>query len=1446
MRRYWKSFLVVLVAVTLIVALGLPHGQAIAKKGIPKGERPPKSTASLEELQRYYGVLKDINGQVGVVVELVGQPAARLYADELQKGVPEPQARARAATQVQSLVDQQKTFLRAVRAQGIRFTELYRTQRVYNGIWMYLKAKDVAKLAALPGVKALHPIIPKEIEHTTSVPLIGALQAWSNTTPYQGDGIKVGIIDTGIDYLHADFGGPGNPAAYTTQDFTVLGDEDGYFGPGAPKVVGGYDFAGDDYDASNNSVPHPDPDPMDCQGHGTHVAGTVAGFGVLADGTTYVEDPDTGDTYANLVNLSQDDYIAKFSIGPGVAPKAQLYALRVFGCQGSTDLVTEAIEWAMDPNGDGDFSDHLDVINMSLGSIYGSEYDPDSVAANNAALAGIIVVAAAGNSGDNFYITGSPAVAHSAISVASTKNPGAVLDAFKLTQDTSNTLSTGLYPAKFADFGPTTFDVTADLVYADPADGCDTITNDVSGKIALIDRGSCYFTTKVQNAESAGAVGVIVVNNQAGFPITMGGSANTNIPAVMTDQDTGNDLKTALNNGGTVTVRLYDGYRNAIVKVDTSIQDEVSSFSSRGPARVTNQLKPDIAAPGEMVFSAAALTGNQGVSFEGTSMATPHVAGAMALLREEHPTWSVAQLKALVMDTAYLVSGIYTPSRVGAGRVAIADAMASPVIAYNGDDPATVSVSFGAITVPITGTKTLTKPITLENFGSSDLTYDISFDSRYENNPGLTFDVVDSGMNSISSITVPAGGQATVYVKVTVNPASLTKAADPNLNVDGYRQYFSEGGGYVLFTANNEPDLHVPVYIAARPGAMMDVVDNALPLDGSGTVGLTLAGVPVPTSYDAGGLGSLLGAFELLYQSPNEVTTSGPANAADLKYVGATYDSIADTLYFAVSTYGNWNSPAPYDTEFDIYIDVNEDGTYDYVLFNHTPWFDDEAVTYLCNLATNDCSAEFYINGLPGGYDTALFNNNVMVLPVGGSDLGLDLTNNSDFNFWMVTWNREYPSYVDITPVLHYNIAQQVFEGGLFYDQPGRLTIPYNPAVLAQNGTDGLLVLHFHNTLGATAEVIPLDAPKVTAVNLLTSSPTNASTIYYEVRFSGPVTGVDVNDFTLTTTGSITGAAVSNVTQEATGVYRVAVNTGSGKGTIRLDISASATITDPNGQPLVGVPYTEAQPCTIVGIDDFGVYNSSKGLLTLKTVTGAQYANVWLASGAVIVTGDFNGDGKDDIGVYKPGEGAIVQKGADGRTIRTIWVAKNATPVVGDWDGDGVDDFGVYNSSKGLLTLKTVTGAQYANVWLASGAVIVTGDFNGDGKDDIGVYKPGEGAIVQKGADGRTIRTIWVAKNATPVVGDWDGDGVDDFGVYSSSKGLLTLKTVTGAQYANVWLASGAVIVTGDFNGDGKDDIGVYKPGEGAIVQKGADGRTIRTIWVAKNATPVVGDWDGR
>lgn len=226
-----------------------------------------------------------------------------------------------------------------------------------------------------------------DIEAHNTVTFIGANKL--HDLGIKGQGLRVGVIDTGIDYTHSMFGGPGKKEVYETIDpkvgNTLFPNQ---------IVVGGVDFAGSDFAPSSEDpqkkIPVRDNNPIDESGHGTHVAGTIAGLG------------DNKNTYS------------------GVAPEAKLYSLKVFGKKGGTSdiVVIQALEYAADPTESMDPNLHLDVVNLSLGGGYGKPKVLYTEAIKNLTRAGTVVVASAGNSGDNPYIVGAPSTSDEAISVA--------------------------------------------------------------------------------------------------------------------------------------------------------------------------------------------------------------------------------------------------------------------------------------------------------------------------------------------------------------------------------------------------------------------------------------------------------------------------------------------------------------------------------------------------------------------------------------------------------------------------------------------------------------------------------------------------------------------------------------------------------------------------------------------------------------------------------------------------------------------------------------------------------------------------------------------------------------------------------------------------------------------------------------------------------------------
>ena len=342
--------------------------------------------------------------------------------------------------------------------------------------------------------------------NVVGVPRVQAPAVWAGVPHFRGEGMKVAIIDTGIDYTHANFGGPGTVAAFDAAFAASTSPASpALFGPAAPKVKGGIDLVGDDYDADDpTSIPQPDPNPLDCNGHGSHVAGTAAGFGVKSDGTTYTG-PYDATTYSN-----------SFRIGPGVAPKADLYAVRVFGCFGSTNVVVEALDWAVDHD--------MDVVNMSLGSDYGTSDSADALASDNAAKAGVVVVASSGNSGDLRYVTATPASSSRSISVAATETiatfPSANMALPAAGGDPARTIvainaNGAAYTSPFNGIvkvvrdGPSTTDPVSLGCSVD-----DFLANGgVAGKIAVVNRGICARVSKAIFGQQAGAVAVVMINN---------------------------------------------------------------------------------------------------------------------------------------------------------------------------------------------------------------------------------------------------------------------------------------------------------------------------------------------------------------------------------------------------------------------------------------------------------------------------------------------------------------------------------------------------------------------------------------------------------------------------------------------------------------------------------------------------------------------------------------------------------------------------------------------------------------------------------------------------------------------------------------------------------------------------------------------------------------------
>ena len=1004
---------------------------------------------------------------------------------------------------------------------------LYRTHAVLAGVGVYTDVANLPALQRMSGVAAVYPIAPKRPSLSYSVLLQHAPQAW---TAYGdlGANSSIAIIDSGIDYTHAEFGGPGTTAAYQT---ALANDTAAPTYPDPSKVVGGYDFAGDHYNAdptdpAYDPTPHPDPNPLDCEGHGTHVAGIAAGYGENPDGTTF-----TGD-YTTLPT-DVTSYQALFRIGPGMAPKAKLYAYKVFGCAGSTDLITQAIDRAADPNGDGNPSDHVAVINMSLGADFASPQDGDAVAANAAAQLGISVVAAAGNGGDLYDVAGAPGNASRVISVANSVDAYSRIDTLhanvNLVAHTYGAQRSAAYDwANKPDLSGT----VVKLTNTSNLDGCDPIGQSLAGKIVFLEwtdddaTRRCGSAARSQNAQNAGATGVILGEDQETFSAGITGSAA--IPVVQVVKSAADAIRAALNASQPVSVTGTSA--NDFGQLIPGNDDQVSVSSSRGIGDAGN-LKPDVTAVGTSVFSASMGTGNQGISFTGTSMASPMVAGLSALVRTAHPGWSPEEVKADIMNTADqdLWTGAthtgtrYAPNRVGAGRIDAKAALDNVVLAYVGADQGAVSASFG--TVAVSAPATLTKTIDVVNRGGGSATYGVTYQPLTQV-PGASYSV------SPSSVTLAAGQTRTVTLTLTVSPSQLTKPIDPTVSRSQGgipRDYVADASGRVLLTSAGRPTLRVPVYAAPRPAATMTQPSSLeLPNGKVQTAELPLTGGGLHQGIGTDAITSIVAGFELQAKSgalPNcsgSLTTgcihAGDERAADLKYVGTTSNApqlealgrnplgSAGLEYFAITTQGPWRTPASAD-EYDVYIDSTGDGKPDYVLFNTRLTGTDVFASALFNLKTGDVADAEAIDDRVGNTDAAVFNSDTLVMPVALNALSGISATHSRLTYGIVTWSSFSPNPVDIagahvsgtsvsldgtltSNVLKPGVAVYGTWGGngsalLYRDLPGTkmLVLSYASSYAADHGKGALLV-HFHDGLGHIGQVVRLThdttRPKVT------------------------------------------------------------------------------------------------------------------------------------------------------------------------------------------------------------------------------------------------------------------------------------------------------------------------------------------------------------------------------
>ncbi len=532
-----------------------------------------------------------------------------------------------------------------------------RMQHAVNAIVVDLSPAEAADVARLPGVRFVEAY-REDVQDTEVGPgLIGAPGVWDGSFrdaggPYQGEGVVLGIIDSGINFGSPSFAALGPVDGYAHVNPLGTGTFLGTCAPGGvdegrcnDKLIGGYDFV---CQAPGNTCGtanvREEPGFGDTNGHGSHTASTAGG------------------NHRDVVYSGAQVRIS------GVAPRASIVAFDA--CYTNT-----ATGQGLCPNvstlasinqavADG----VVDVINYSIGGGTSPWTDAISQAFLSAVDAGIYVAASAGNSGPGPNTMGhlQPWVANTAASqhgrsgyrismtIPGLANPWLI-----------NAGSDGVPLA--ATIPATALDISPGIDAVD--DGCNAYpAGEFTGEVAVIRRGTCSFSIKVNNAAAAGAVAVVIANNAAGeiAPVVTG----TTIPVFGVTQAEGNQMRDFVAANPTATASF--AYPATIIP---NTVDALAAFSSRGPAANFELVKPDITGPGVNILAVTAgttITGSENIvgAISGTSMASPHHAGSAALLRQAHPTWSAPEIRsalALSASQVVLLEDGTTPAHPFAG-----------------------------------------------------------------------------------------------------------------------------------------------------------------------------------------------------------------------------------------------------------------------------------------------------------------------------------------------------------------------------------------------------------------------------------------------------------------------------------------------------------------------------------------------------------------------------------------------------------------------------------------------------------------------------------------------------------------------------------------------------------------------------------------------------------
>ncbi|MEI7745532.1 MAG: S8 family serine peptidase, partial [Chloroflexota bacterium] len=576
---------------------------------------------------------------------------------------------------------------------------------------------------------------------------------------------------------------------------------------------------------------------------------------------------------------------------------------------------------------------------------------------------------------------------------------------------------------------------------------------------------------------------------------------------------------------GTVNVTLNDMVTTAVPQ----IPDNTASFTSRGSSRNGGGplMKPDVAAPGVGILSTGVGTGNGFAIMSGTSMAAPLTASTVALLRQLHPTWTPAEIKTALMnsathDTYQNSTGVprprTSPARTGAGRIDVGNALAASVLIYDKDHPELTSISFQTLDVPAAMTENRT--LRLRNTSAIAQGFVLSVDA-YQAPLGTSV-----SLPGPVNVTVQPGGFIDVPVVLTADPAGMTRKRDPNVSstvpgAPGPRTWVSESTGWIVATpsAPGAPLLRVPYYAALNPASNMSggPLTPAL-TPGNGTVSLTGTGVnsvgvaPVPN-----GVLSLVTPLEMMHAGHgNGVPFGGSLPAgypeseiqnAVIKYVGVTSNypaagTVADTeLYFGIVANGVWGQPT--EVEYDVWIKPSSSAVWRYVAwnYNYNSNYPNVYVTVRADTVGGGTTLQDYLNGMPGNaYSLATDWSDAMLIPVYAATVGLTDTDTS-IDFQVATYTYGLGMLIDLSPVMTYDFKRPGFAANMdpalatatppltpaawyppyWRDLPGvNIAVNYDLARAAATQAGGMLLLHHNNAGGARGQLVSV--PGLTCV----------------------------------------------------------------------------------------------------------------------------------------------------------------------------------------------------------------------------------------------------------------------------------------------------------------------------------------------------------------------------